>query len=145
MKTLKLFRKCIVLGAFFLSGIMLKAQIVVEVTNIQSVEGNIFYGLYDDPEVYLELDKQFRVDAIPVKSLNMVFIIDEIPAGIYALSLFHDLNGDDVMQKNFFGYPKEPFGFSQNYRPTFRAPKFSESQFEYDGHYIKIVIELNDQ
>lgn len=124
---------------------VLNAQLVVKVTNIQSIEGFISYGLYDDPEVYLELEVQLKVDRFLVKDTELIFTIDSLPAGVYALSLFHDLNGDDIMQNNFFGIPKEPYGFSLNYKPTFRAPKFNESQFEYDGIYLEIEIILNDQ
>jgi len=124
---------------------VLNAQLVVKVTNIQTIEGFISYGLYDDPEVYLELEVQLKVDRFLVKDTELIFSIDSLPAGLYALSLFHDLNGDDIMQNNFFGIPVEPYGFSLNYRPIFRAPRFEESQFEYDGIYLEIEIVLNDQ
>lgn len=127
------------------SNALLNAQLVVKVTNIQSIEGFISYGLYDDPNVYLALDKQLKVDRFLVKNTELIFTIDSLPAGLYALSLFHDLNGDDIMQNNFFGIPKEPYGFSLNYRPLFRGPRFDESQFEYDGKYLEIEIILNDQ
>ena len=109
-------------------------------------EGNIFYGVYDDtdPSVFLELGEQRKVEAVEITSNPMRVEIDSLPAGTYAISIFHDIDSDGKMDKNFIGYPKEPFGFSQNYKPMFRAPKFKEAQFYYDGKYLELEIKLID-
>lgn len=120
------------------------SQIVMIVSNIELIEGTIYYGLYDDkdPNVFLELGEQVRVEAVKINANPMRVIIDSLPEGNYALSIFHDLDSDNSIDKNFFGYPKEPFGFSQNVKPIFRAPRFEEAQFYYDGKYLEIEIRL---
>ena len=55
-----------------------------------------------------------------------------IPAGSYAVSVFHDANGNGKLD-TFLGIPREGYGFSRNppFRP--RAPRFSEAQIEIAG------------
>ncbi len=53
-----------------------------------------------------------------------------LPPGRYALALYHDMNDNWKLDKNFVGYPKEPFGFSNNYRPIFTGPSFEDCVFE---------------
>jgi uncharacterized protein (DUF2141 family) len=53
-----------------------------------------------------------------------------LPPGRYALAVYHDMNDNWKLDKNFVGYPKEPFGFSNNYRPVFSGPNFEDCAFE---------------
>ena len=127
-----------------LNAINTEAQLVVVVKNIQEIKGNIIYGIYDKAEYFLSYDKQFMVDTIPVTGNNQKLIFDSIPPGIYGISLFQDLNSDGEMEKNFIGYPLEPFGFSQNIRPVFRAPRFKDAAVSYTGEYLELEIYLID-
>ena len=52
--------------------------------------------------------------------------------GTYALAVYHDVNGNRKFDKNWLGFPKEPFGLSNNPRLRLRAPKFSDVSFEVD-------------
>ena len=52
----------------------------------------------------------------------------ELPAGDYALAVYQDLNSNGKMDKNLVGIPKEPFGFSRNFKPRFSAPDFEDCQ-----------------
>lgn len=120
------------------------AQILVKITNITIIEGHIHIGLYDDPEVYLLEGKELLITKSLVTNNEMIIPIHSLAAGDYAISLFHDINSNGEIEKNVFGIPKEPYGFSLNYRPLFRAPKYSECSFNYDGKRIEIDIILLD-
>ena len=67
------------------------------------------------------------------------FIIDDLPAGDYAVSLFHDRNRDGKLNTNFLGIPKEPFGFSNNPRVMFGPPSFDESHFSLKESETKTI------
>ncbi len=51
----------------------------------------------------------------------------DLPPGRYAVAVFHDENGNGVLDTNFVGAPKEPYGFSNNVRGRLRAPSFAEA------------------
>ncbi len=120
------------------------AQLVIKINNITSIQGDLHIGIYDDPEVFLSLTEQYIFILKKVDSLAMLIVIDTIPKGNYAISIMHDLNSNGEMDFIFFGIPKEPYGFSNNLNPNFRAPRFEESQFYYDGNYFELEIILLD-
>jgi len=62
-----------------------------------------------------------------------------VPAGDYAVTLFHDENGNGKFDSNFIGYPLEGYGFSNNVVPRFKAPSFDETKFHYDGAGTKQI------
>ena len=120
------------------------SQLRLNVTNIDPIEGHIIYGLYDDPEVFLEEEKEFHVGKIEAKANSQWITIDSLPAGTYAFSIYHDINSNGEMETNFIGFPQEPYGFSNNYDPKLRAPRFSDAQFEYDGVFLELAIRMVD-
>jgi uncharacterized protein (DUF2141 family) len=75
---------------------------------------------------------------------NEVTIEFEVPYGDYAVAVSHDLNGNGKLDKNLFGYPKEPFGFSNNYKPKLSSPDFSDCKFSYTQQSNSIMIKLID-
>jgi uncharacterized protein (DUF2141 family) len=57
----------------------------------------------------------------------------ELPDGTYAVGVFHDVDGDEALSKNFLGIPKEPFGFSNNVRGRFGPPSFKDASISITG------------
>lgn len=57
-------------------------------------------------------------------------VFENLTAGNYAVAVFQDLNGNDVVDRNFWGVPQEPWAVSNNVRHRFREPSFAESQFK---------------
>jgi uncharacterized protein (DUF2141 family) len=47
--------------------------------------------------------------------------------------VFHDENGNGRLDKNFWGVPTEPYGFSNNAVGTLGAPRFAEVAVALDG------------
>ena len=56
-----------------------------------------------------------------------------LPNGEYAISLFVDFNGNKKIDKNFFGIPKEQYGFSNNVMGRMSAPTFDQAKFMVTG------------
>ena len=66
--------------------------------------------------------------------------IRELPPGVYAVAVFQDINGDGKLNRNLFGRPTEPYGFSKNARGRFGPPEFEQASFALSkrGHQIEI-------
>ena len=56
-----------------------------------------------------------------------------LPNGEYAISLFVDFNGNKKIDKNFFGIPREQYGFSNNVMGRMSAPTFDQAKFMVTG------------
>ena len=51
----------------------------------------------------------------------------ELPAaGDYVFAAFHDLNDNGKLDRNFFGVPTEPYGFTKEPPSKWRSPEFGE-------------------
>lgn len=58
----------------------------------------------------------------------------DVPAGTYAIAVYHDVNNDGKLNLvPFVKLPLEPYGFSNDARGQFGAPSFASASFEVDG------------
>lgn len=48
----------------------------------------------------------------------------DLSPGTYAVKVFHDVNGDGVLDKSWVGWPKEPYGFSNDAPVNMGPPSF---------------------
>jgi uncharacterized protein (DUF2141 family) len=69
----------------------------------------------------------------------MTFVFHNVPAGTYAVSSFHDENGNNKLDRNSLGVPSEGYGFSNDAQGTAGPPTFSQAQFTVDGKTDKSV------
>lgn len=56
-----------------------------------------------------------------------------LPAGEYALKVFHDVNGNGRMDANPFGQPVEPYGFSNNAVGNMGPARWDQTRFTVSG------------
>jgi uncharacterized protein (DUF2141 family) len=112
-------------------------------TNIKTVKGQILVGIYDAESAFLNTNqvKVKRYLTVTAKG-SMTLDLADLPAGNYAISCFHDINGNGELDTNLVGIPSEPYAFSNNARPKFRAPHWSEAQFWLDANGKQIDLRL---
>ncbi len=88
----------------------------------------ISIGVYDKKENFLIKGKSLAGRDLKQKK----FIFQDLKKGIYAVAVYEDLNENRKLDKNFFGIPNEPYGFSNNVKPSFGAPSFEKCSFKLD-------------
>ena len=146
MKSIKLMT--ITLG-LFLSSIMYGQQAVnskklsVKISNIQTKGKILYLGIYRASDEFLEFGKYWKNTKVISTSTEMT-VEFEVPFGDYAVAASLDLNGNGKLDKNFVGYPKEPFGFSNNFKPTLSGPDFSDCKFTFTQQNSLLTIKLID-
>ena len=109
------------------------AQLTVTVTGLRE-PGEIHLAIYDSAAVF-EGDREdtggpqpgILTGAIEPAGPADFTATFELPDGTYAVGVFHDVDGNDALSKNFLGIPKEPFGFSNNVRGRFGPPSFKDA------------------
>lgn len=65
------------------------------------------------------------------------------PPGVYAVTVYHDRDGDETFDKNWLGVPREAWGVSNNVRPRLRAPRFDEARLDLEAgeHDVRIHVD----
>lgn len=109
-----------------------KQEFTVNVSNIKSNEGKILVGFYQNPKLFLKDEGLVISQAfdIPNNASDINTTFSSIQEGTYAIGVFQDLNNNGKLDVNFFGIPKEPYAFSNNTKPLFKAPSFEQCKFE---------------
>jgi len=59
-------------------------------------------------------------------------IFRNVPFGTYAITVYHDENGNGQLDKGLFGRPVERYGFSNNAREKFSRPEFEKAALTLD-------------
>lgn len=102
------------------------AELGVDVTGVESANGEVFAALYDKADTWLK--KPLKNDIVAATKGTTLIVFADLPAGEYALSVFHDTDADKKMGRNILGVPTEPFGFSRDASGVFGSPKFDEAR-----------------
>lgn len=118
-----LFAFCFCMQSFAQTG-----KVVVEIDNIQVKKGGQMAIASFTAKYFLKTGKQVTAVTRDITSATMVFTIDNLPAGEYAFVAYQDIDRNKRMKTNVIGYPKEPFGISNNPAIIFGPPSFEESK-----------------
>ena len=119
------------------------STLVIKIKNIPSVEGRIFLAIFNNK---LDFDSKSNPVFSGIQYVNndsIFIIVDSLQSGDYAISTYHDLNANGILDANAFGIPTESFGFSNNALGTFGPPSFDQSKFNCDGKkdlYQEIIL-----
>ena len=120
------------------------AQLTLAATNVAEAKGQICLAIYNSKETFLDASKVAHAQAMPVPGTGSLEIqLPDLPPGQYAASIFHDLNGNGKLDTNLLGIPTEPYGFSNNVRPKFRAARWEEAAFQLAAGQSRLEIRLD--
>ena len=104
--------------------------VIVEISGIKKVKGDIVIGLYNKQKGFPEVGKQYKGIISKIQAKKATYKFENIPDGNYAVALFQDLNKNGKMDYNFLGIPKEPYAFSCIERTCLKTPGFHEAKFK---------------
>jgi len=110
----------------FFTTFLFSYELQVNITNVKNNKGNIYLSIYKNPNNFLDRNKAYKNIKLKAKK-NLSYSIN-LDKGIYAISLFHDENSNGIIDRNFFHFPIEGYGFSTNPfllgKPTFNDAEF---------------------
>ncbi len=115
--------------------------LTVVVEGITKQEGTLLINIFNTAENFPRRKGTIKRASVGVDTTTITQTFKNLPEGDYAIMTMHDVNSDKKMNKNAIGFPDEPYGFSNNIKPTFSIPSFDEAKFTLKGDQ-KITIEL---
>jgi uncharacterized protein (DUF2141 family) len=118
-------------------------RLTVDVSNLRNTSGCVFLSVYntedgfpDNPEKAIKKGK-----LSPIKAKSVTYFFDDLPAGSYAVSVFHDEDCNGEMKTNILGIPLEGSGASNDARGKFGPPRYKDARFTLEGNK-KITIKM---
>ena len=119
-----------------------QSNLRVVIKNLKSNEGSVYIGVYNQSDLWLTEDGDFTGQEVSISELNASGVFENLPAGRYAVAVYHDENGDDRYNKSWIGLPLEPYGFSNNKQFVVSPPDFEEASVEVQQQDVEIAIVL---
>ena len=120
------------------------STINLTVQNIQKAEGKIMIAVFKGADNFLEDGKAIAAKiALVEKTGEISASFPNLPTGVdYSIAVYHDVNGNEKLNTNLFGVPTEPYGFSNNARSKWGAPKYEVARFELNQSPKDMVIQV---
>jgi len=109
-------------------------KLKVSVEGVPSSKGNINVGLYNSSDGFLIADKAMTGKIVRAIEGTTEIEMDDLPNGTYAVAIFYDENGNEKLDTNFLGIPKEKIAFSNAKMKMFGPPGFEECSFKINGN-----------
>jgi uncharacterized protein (DUF2141 family) len=121
------------------------ATLTVHITGARNAKGKIRAALFRGAEGFPnDASKAILTQAADVdpQTSGAQIVFTDLPAGVYAVSVFHDENMNQKLDKNFVGMPKEGYGASNNPKKKMGPPTFEETKFQLSGTEQSLEIKL---
>ena len=117
--------------------------LTVNITGISSIKGDVYVYLYTSEEGFpIEISKASGFKKFKVTKNSMTVYFKNLNLGIYAVSVYQDIDTNGKINQNFLGIPKEPVGVSNNAKGFMGPPKYEDAKFYLDTSK-SIEIKLN--
>jgi uncharacterized protein (DUF2141 family) len=110
--------------------------LTIHVTGARNTKGQVRVALFRAAEGFpSDASKAIHTQAADIdpQTLSARITFSGLPASVYAVSVFHDENMNQKLDKNFMGMPKEGYGASNNPKKRMGPPSFDETKFQMNG------------
>ena len=120
-------------------------QLAVEISGLNQPEGQVCLNLFNSSSGFpSNRDEALQTLCIATaEGAPVLATFENLTPGSYAVSAFHDANGDNEFNRNFVGMPAEGFGFSRNPEARTGPPEFGDAVVLVAGAETRIEIALN--
>lgn len=125
--------KLIFSSLFLFFSIAIQAQTLqVQINKIKSDKGNILISIYNNEKGF-PYDGASCILMFSKKAVkgSVSITTTELTPGIYAIALFHDVDGNRKLTTNMLGIPKEGYAFSNDASNFFGVPSFKDASFQF--------------
>jgi uncharacterized protein (DUF2141 family) len=117
-------------------------EVSATVTGLRSARGNVLACLTEQPRTFPDCDKDPKARSLTVPAAATVELrFGPVPNGRYAISLFHDENGNGKLDKRVM-IPREGYGFSRDAPVRFGPPSFADAAFAVNGEASRQPIRM---
>ena len=99
------------------------------INGVRDDQGVVRAGIYNSPDTFPKEGKAMARTATPAKAGSVKLQFTDLPAGKYAVIVYHDENNDGQMDKRFGMIPIEGYGLSNNIKASGK-PAFDQCAFE---------------
>jgi len=117
-------------------------ELTLSISGFVSDAGEVKIALVSSAEQFsFEVEPRHQVVS-GIHAGESRWLFSALPLGEYAIKVYHDENGNDELDKNFLGIPKEDVGFSNNPSLRFGEPSYDDARFSFDSSPMTVNIQM---
>lgn len=105
-------------------------KLTVAVSGLKNNTGIVKVGLYNSDGTFLKTT--YKSLTSEIKNNEVVVTFDNLPAGEYAISTYHDENNNGKLDRNAMGVPSEAYAASNNAKGFMGPPSYKDAKFLID-------------
>ena len=137
---------CLIAAAVTVGSVSAQAQpgnkVGVTVTGLRNSDGVVRCGLYASADGFRQPGREMRGATGAIRGQSATCTFSNLPAGTYAVAVFHAEHNEARIETGAFGKPKQGYGFSNNPSSGFGPPSFSSASFQYTGGQQSLQVSL---
>lgn len=113
-------------------------DLTVRFENVKETNGELYVGIFEKDNFLRQptIGKMVKVD-----SNGSEVTFEGVAYGSYAISVFHDLNGNKTMDRESDGMPSEPWAMSGSVDPN-QYPTWDGAKFELNSKKQELLLEF---
>jgi len=118
------------------------ADLTVTVSGIRNAAGLVSAGVFDSESSFAkpsEAVASFRTKAMQG---SVSFTVHDLPPGRYAVTAYHDENGNGRLDFDPTGVPTEGYGVSRDARNPLAPPEFGKAAFELIDQNKSVTVKI---
>lgn len=112
--------------------------LLVQIRELESSEGTLRFVLFNSKKDFLK--RPVRAEVIDIDDRQGTWTVEDLPFGEYAVLVHHDVDASGVMERHWYGKPKEPTGASNDAPSRFGPPRYKHAKFRLESPTLTIEI-----
>ena len=130
------------IGAALAATAQSAGKLSVNVSGLRNDNGVVRCGLYASADTFRQPNRELKGVTARPSGQHATCVFSGIPAGTYAVAVFHAEQNETQLQFGMFGKPKQGYGFTRNPSTTFGPPSFEAASFNYAGGNQSLPVTL---
>lgn len=120
-----------------------KGDLIIEISGFRNDEGKVAVSVHDHDAGFPGGEESRVAGAVvEIRNQQARAVIEGLPFGEYAISVFHDENDNGELDTNWIGMPKEGVGASNNAKSRMGPPKYADAKFQFSQNEQKISFKM---
>lgn len=120
-----------------------KVNLKVIVDGFKNDQGVAKIGLCNSKETFKNSEEKAIISSTTrIVNGKAEYLFQGVPRGNYAVSVYHDENGNGKLDKGLFSKPLELYGFSNNARGIFSRPEYEKAALMLDKPDMTVTIRV---
>ena len=119
-------------------------QVTVDIVGLHSAEGRVFVAIWCGGAGFPGESKKACASKVANAQKGRLRVVFEaVRAGEFAVSMIHDENSNNTLDRNFLGIPKEGWGTSRDAKASFGPPSYSDARLTLNvGEKKQVVVHV---